>query len=265
MKPAAFVALLAVSLMAPMHLSNADSAIEIEDIETSVTGLDTVIVKAILARPSSNARHDETSKRRPLVVLLHDYARESDTLIPLSDELVKAGFAALRIDMRGHGQSIRREVGGSHLAAMVESNDFGKSTVDVRRFLESLRSDSRINSTRVVVLGFGVAGYVAVEVAALEPDVAGVVLVDPPGVRGDFSPGRELSILDLRPALFVTSSLPGAREQAESLAKYGPGERVIKQFESYDGGDRMMIPGSAPLSETAGWIERLLTPTVEPE
>ncbi|MGB3762451.1 MAG: alpha/beta hydrolase [Ornithinimicrobium sp.] len=98
------------------------------------------------------------------VILLHAWAetrRSFDRLLPLLPSAVRA----VAPDQRGHGDADRPE-GGYSLTSMAQ---------DVVALLDAL------NVPRAVLLGSSSGGYVAQQVAAMNPDrVAGLVLVGAP-------------------------------------------------------------------------------------
>ncbi len=93
----------------------------------------------------------------------------------LADALTRNGFAVLRYDKRGVGGST-----GDYDAATTA--DF---TSDARAAVGWLKTQPRIDATRVGVLGHSEGGIIAPAVAATDKSVAFVVMIAGPCIRGD--------------------------------------------------------------------------------
>jgi len=93
----------------------------------------------------------------------------------LADHLTRRGIAVLRVDDRGVGGS----TGSSERAT---SEDFASDALAGFTFL---RAQPRINRRRVGLIGHSEGGLIAPLVASRTRDVAFVVMLAGPGVRGD--------------------------------------------------------------------------------
>ncbi|HEY9857563.1 MAG TPA: alpha/beta fold hydrolase [Stenomitos sp.] len=93
----------------------------------------------------------------------------------IADDLTRRGFAVLRVDDRG--------VGGS-TGSVIQSTtaDFA---LDVKAGLRFLQSRPEIDRRHIGLVGHSEGGLIAPMVAAGNPDVAFVVLLAGPGMRGD--------------------------------------------------------------------------------
>lgn len=93
----------------------------------------------------------------------------------LSDALARAGMAVLRYDKRGIADST-----GNYGEATTE--DF---TADAEAALKWLSHQPTIDSKRIGLLGHSEGGLIAPAIAARNPDIAFIVLMAAPGLRGD--------------------------------------------------------------------------------
>jgi hypothetical protein len=93
----------------------------------------------------------------------------------LADHLTRQGIAVLRVDDRGVG-------GSTGDAATATSEDFAG---DVRAGIEFLKGRSEIDRGRIGLIGHSEGGLIAPMVAARSRDVAFIVLLAGPGIRGD--------------------------------------------------------------------------------
>ncbi len=92
----------------------------------------------------------------------------------LSDYLTKKGYAVLRVDDRGVGES---------------QGDFDKATTkdftaDMMAAFNYLKSNKNIDSNKIGLLGFNEGGLIAANIAAKKNDVKFVILLSTPGITG---------------------------------------------------------------------------------
>jgi pimeloyl-ACP methyl ester carboxylesterase len=126
-------------------------------------------------------RNEELFNHRPFLVL--------------ADHLTRHGIAVLRVDDRGVGGSTGRVTGAT-------SEDFAS---DVAAGIEFLKTRKEIDPRRIGLIGHSEGGLIAPMVATRSKDVAFIVLMAGPGVRGD-------SILIMQTA--AIRRLLGTSEQA---------------------------------------------------
>ena len=109
----------------------------------------------------------------PVVLMLTDPGwdvRSNYNVLALP--LMKRGFAALSIDVRGAGQSAR----GKHLGE-VSLEDQTKIQLDIKGAIKFLASQKEIDAHRIAIVGTGVtAGYAAME-ASDEPAIQALVFI----------------------------------------------------------------------------------------
>ena len=104
----------------------------------------------------------------PAIILLHMYGSDRtawnrDIIVPLE----YAGFAIMRIDLRGHGESTKPEE--MNLAKRVEDRDaelFGAMHKDVAAAIKWLEGRKEVDRTRIVLAGASVGCSVALDYAA---------------------------------------------------------------------------------------------------
>ncbi|MBC7157482.1 MAG: alpha/beta fold hydrolase [Rhodobacteraceae bacterium] len=144
----------------------------------------------------------------PAVLLLHGFLGTRDELAVAGTGegvfartarvLAEAGWASLRIDFRGSGDS-----GGAWA-----DTTFSGQAIDAARALGWLAAHPAVDPARVAVLGWSQGGLVAAHVAAARPDaVAAVVLWAPVNDATDVY-ARLLGADTLARALAMPSSLP---------------------------------------------------------
>lgn len=133
------------------------------------------------------------SRNRRAVLLVHGAGGDRSALLPEARWLASRGYGVLSYDLPGHGES-----GGEIRWAEPER-------ASVRAALDFLVQSGEVDEQGVGALGFSLGGYVLVQVAAVEPRLAALVLSGTPSdpveqVRFQHARWSALSQL---PALFV--------------------------------------------------------------
>lgn len=137
---------------------------------------DNITLAGTLTYPKEN-------KKYPAVVLISGSGAQNrdeelfnhKPFLVIADYLTKNGFAVLRFDDRGYGQSE-----GNHALSTIL--DFAE---DVRAAVNYLKSREEIDENKIGLIGHSEGGMIASVVAADKDDIAFVVLMAGPGVPGD--------------------------------------------------------------------------------
>ena len=135
----------------------------------------------------------------------------------LSDFLTRNGFAVLRFDDRGIGEST-----GNFASAT--SEDFAK---DVLAAVDYLKTRNEINHSKIGLIGHSEGGLIAPMVAVKSDDIAFIVLMAGPGLPGD-------SILVLQSELITKAEGMNDEEIQKSLKEQRELYALIKQTDNVD-------------------------------
>ena len=92
----------------------------------------------------------------------------------IADHLSRNGIAVLRYDERGVGASSGEFAGAT-------SADLA---TDVEAAIDRLKRRKDVDATRIILAGHSEGGLLAPMIASRRDDVAGVILLAPPGVNG---------------------------------------------------------------------------------
>jgi pimeloyl-ACP methyl ester carboxylesterase len=160
-------------------------------------------------------------EKAPAAILLHMYKQDRTTYAPLIPHLHKAGFAVLAIDMRGHGESTGPPE--AELAERVEKRDsrlFGVMDRDVGAAYLWLAGQPEADLTRFVLVGASVGCSVALEYAARDRSVDGVVCMTPGTKYLGIDSVRHAKKYGERPVLLLASE--AERRAVDELAKHLP-------------------------------------------
>lgn len=201
----------------------------------------------------------KSSQPAPAALLIHMFRTDRSTWKPLIAPLRAAGFAVLAIDLRGHGDSARAHL--DELKPRLERQDPGVFR-DMLRDVEAahgwLLSQEGVDKARFVVVGASVGASLAIDYAARDRSVDGVVMLTPgTGYMGldSVTPAMRYGA---RPVLLV--SVEDDRRAVDLLAKMNPGATSHVEGRGTGHGTRIfeVVPGMT------GRVVEFLTQSVGP-
>lgn len=186
------------------------------------------------------------SEPAPAVLLLHMEGDRKESWAPFATELQEAGYAALALDLRGHGES----EGERDWAAMPE---------DASQAWARLIAQPEVDPERSAILGAGTGANLALVAAAVEPDVRATVVLSP---RSDDPVlGAEEAMEDYgeRPVLIVASQDdPESAEFAQALAEAAQGPQALTLYARAGQGTEMFINQPDLTGLILGWLRPYL-------
>lgn len=122
------------------------------------------------------------SETVPAVLLLHDYGQSRDEWESFATLLQQGGFAALAIDLRGHGESSRRITAtGPQLVDYHTFNkqDFQNMLLDINTAADWLLNQPGIDKNKLILTGSGLGANLATRYALERRDIAAMILLSP--------------------------------------------------------------------------------------
>lgn len=127
--------------------------------------------------------YPDTNKKYPAVVLITGSGAQNrdeeifnhKPFLVIADHLTKNGFAVLRFDDRGYGESE-----GNH--SLATTMDFAE---DVRSAVNYLKTRNEVDKNKIGLIGHSEGGIIAPIVASSSDDIAFIILMAAPGVPGD--------------------------------------------------------------------------------
>jgi len=174
----------------------------------------------------------------PAAVLLHMYRHDRRTFEPLVPALSRAGFAVLAIDLRGHGESAGpAELGLADRVARRDPRLFQLMYRDVEAAYAWLAEQPEVDLSRWVLVGASVGCSVALDCAARDRSVDGVICLTPGlnylGIDSDAHARK----YGRRPLLLIASE--GEKADAQALGRLVEGATVKIVPDSPDGKDAL--------------------------
>ncbi|MEZ5338255.1 MAG: alpha/beta fold hydrolase [bacterium] len=127
----------------------------------------------------------------PALILLHMLGSDKSAYSDMAAKLVAEGYAAIAIDLRGHGDSLFPDGGNPGFRALTES-DFSGMLNDVKAAHEFLATQQDVDAERVGVIGASIGANLAIIYASSDLRVRTAVALS----AGDDYKG-------LRPSSFI--------------------------------------------------------------
>ena len=148
----------------------------------------------------------EADELLPVVILLHDLGGNKSDWLSATDTyaaLLERGYAVLAIDMRGHGNTPLPDD-----RQVLELIDLEQSFLDVHAALVWLQSQSKVDVSRIAVVGSGSGGNVAYVSSGIFPELIKTSVSLSPGLWGASSLeplviGTGLESFEPRSILFI--------------------------------------------------------------
>ncbi len=115
-----------------------------------------------------NAKVKPPTKPSGTVIVLHGTKESKANYLDMGKKLAKRGFDVVLIDLRRHGRST-----GKYITCGA------KEKVDVKTIVDTLIEEKKILAEPLYVFGVTFGGATAIQYAAIEPRVCGVVAIAP--------------------------------------------------------------------------------------
>jgi alpha-beta hydrolase superfamily lysophospholipase len=184
----------------------------------------------------------------PAIVLVHMLTRSRLDWAATAERIEEAGFVALAVDLRGHGQS-----GG----ALDPGGDLAPMQRDVQAAVAFLKSRSNVTAGRIGIAGASLGANLAVLVAAADPSIRSLALLSASSDYKGLRIEAALRKVD-RPVLLVAGSDdPYALRSAASLAATGA-RRETATLSDAGHGTTMLTRHHDLTNRLVDWFRRTL-------
>ncbi len=192
---------------------------------------------------------------RPAVILLHMNGHDRTDWTPFANQLAERGYAAMAVDMRGHG-----ETGGE--------KDWDKVAGDLGLVMDYLVGREDVDGARIGAAGASIGANMSLVLAAAEPAIKTAVLLSPgENYLGVTTFDRIVEYGD-RPLLVVASQEDKvATVSSENLFNLARGDAGIIGYDGAGHGTDMFDAEPDLAGEILDWFDEYLlgeaTPTRE--
>jgi alpha-beta hydrolase superfamily lysophospholipase len=183
----------------------------------------------------------------PGVLLLHMWQRQKEDWAPFASQLQQEGYAAMTLDLRGHGESEGTTEG---------TLDPQLWTDDILRAWTVMAEQPSVDAERTAIIGASIGANLALRTAAIEERVRAVGLLSPGLEYHGVTTLEAMAAYGERPALIVVSQDdPTAAESAEELAQEG---QVLTIYPQGGHGTELLTSQPDLVGLLLGWLDRQL-------
>ncbi len=172
----------------------------------------------------------------PAIILLHMYGSDRTAWDrPIIVPLEYAGFAIMRIDLRGHGESTEPEE--MNLAKRVADRDadlFGAMYKDVAAAIKWLEGRKEVDRSRIVLAGASVGCSVALDYAQRDKSIKAVALLSPGAKYLGLDSVAHVKEYGARPLMMLTSEQERGRVGFDTLVEEAEKAEVQVTSEIFD-------------------------------
>lgn len=196
------------------------------------------------------------AQNAPGVVLIHSLGADRRRWDVFAERLRRAGYASIAIDMRGHGESLRR----------------GDATLDYRKFsaadwlgvTRDIDSAKRALVARgaladnVILIGASIGANLALRYAAAHAEIPAVVLISPGLDYHGVETEQEIVNYGDRPSLLMTSD--GDSYSASSCAALktrASGQCELRQYPGAAHGVDLLDASEAAGDQILAWLKEI--------
>ncbi|HJS28460.1 MAG TPA: alpha/beta fold hydrolase [Anaerolineales bacterium] len=180
----------------------------------------------------------------PAVLLLHMLGSDKEAWGDLPARLAEAGYAALAIDMRGHGGT-----GGDIDWAIAEE--------DHRRALDYLAGIPGVDASRLAVIGASIGSNLALRTGADLELIRTVILLSPGLDYAGVTTEGALADFGDRPVLILVSSEDTyAAESSETLAEQALGEVELEIYQDAGHGTDLITGEPGVIDTILEWLDQ---------
>lgn len=114
----------------------------------------------------------------PAVLLLHGYGEDRKVWASLRAQFLDRGWAVMSLDLRGHGESTTKNQRPIQASTAWRSSPH-EFPLDVDPALDYLKAQTRINSRKIVIIGYDVGANLALVSSGKFSEVRTIVAVNP--------------------------------------------------------------------------------------
>lgn len=190
----------------------------------------------------------------PAILLLHAFSRDRRELAEVAEELGARGFATLALDLRGHGDSVKR--GGSTVGL---SPSLQTSPNGFPRDVEAACAWLRQRAPRVGVVGFSLSGNLAALATAAGWAEAGVAVSAHAERLGALAGDRPTAPRGL--LVLASEKDPGRVESARALDAAGRDPKSVVLYPGAAHALDLLRAEASARTAVLVWLDELLGPS----
>jgi pimeloyl-ACP methyl ester carboxylesterase len=189
-----------------------------------------------------------------LALLLHMMPSTKESWLEFAPLLVERGFAALAIDLRGHGES-KNPDDPTFDYRLFEDRDHMAKRLDVEAAADWLIAKAGLGRERMAVVGASIGANLAIQFEAEHPEVPAAVALSPGWDYHGVTTPDKVEKMGPEQALMVVASEEDERSYLtdRDLKEIRP-DMAVKEFQGLGHGTTIFVNRPEFMTEVADWL-----------
>jgi pimeloyl-ACP methyl ester carboxylesterase len=216
--------------------------------------------------PPTDEEGNYIGPKYPLVILLHGLNRDYKTWSDLPASLVKAGYAVLAMDLRGHGKSTltrRKNRVSWRLFKKEHWLLLSKDVDEVIRYFQNSEDYPQVDGKTVALIGEKLGSNVAVYAARDMHDYVKAMILISPGLDYKGIIPSQAIVDYTNPALLITSQDDlYSYQSTERLYNWLLGPKALQVYKKIGDGSDMLSHRTTLGSQMTDWLVKSMPPSV---
>lgn len=180
----------------------------------------------------------------PAVLLLHMNGRQKEDWIDLARSLQDAGYTALAVDMRGHG-----ETGGAA--------DWPQAEDDIQRWIDWLRTQPALLPQQISVVGGSIGSNMALRAMANDDAIVTAVALSPGLDYFGVTTTDAVQTIGARPLFLVAGQNDDTSAQAvKALTAEAAGDLLVRIYPHGGHGTSIFLFEDDLGADIIGWLDQ---------
>ncbi|VVB55663.1 2-succinyl-6-hydroxy-2,4-cyclohexadiene-1-carboxylate synthase [uncultured archaeon] len=189
----------------------------------------------------------------PVFLLLHMMPATKESWTEFATRLQEKGFAALAIDLRGHGSSTDKN--GSKLDYKeFKDHEHRESMKDIAAAKEFLKGQANVDISGMAIAGASIGANLALWQASIDKDVSLLILLSP-GLNYRGIQAAQLAPHYSGPVYILASEMDAtnAAQSSRELFKIFPGDKELEIIKRNSHGTNMFISEPGLIDKLLEW------------
>jgi dienelactone hydrolase len=193
---------------------------------------DGLVLKGSLYLPASK-------EARPVVILLPMMANDRKSWGDFPARLAAAGYVALAMDQRGHGESVWKGKNKTVFSGFT-NGDFARMVTDIGVVLKAVSKNKKVDAARAAVFGASIGANAALVNAASNPAIQALALLSPGLDYKGITTPEAAAAYGNRPALIAVAKGDNyAAMSSDKLAEKLGASATLKIYDGSQHGTRL--------------------------
>lgn len=199
--------------------------------------------------------HEPGNKNGKAVILLHMLRTDKNHWKEFVNELNERNYTTLAIDLRGHGQSVKRN-GADYRWQDFNEDDFNRMVLDVKA-AKLFIIEKGYNYKNIVIIGASIGANTALNYASTDEEIRYIILLSPGLDYRGVKTEKSISVFDGNVFIAVSKEDEPSYSSCLKLKDIGNSKKMVIFYENAGHGTRMFEKTDLS-KKILDWLENTL-------